>query len=126
MVLSGGLYSSYFSLYSSYFSLLTHLLYMIPLGFSDMTILRSTLTITLDFFHPHLILALSAFCSPTPELRTFPRFENFAVFSITSSNVTFSSTSVLSAKPEHFLLTKSIYLGQALSFSIFYSPNSYI
>ena len=90
-------------------------------SFNDRTFLHSTLAISLKFFYPHFI---TASCTFLPELRTSPRYKNFAAFSVTSpSSFTFLSTLVLSVKPEHFFHTKSTYyLGQAL----FYYMASFI
>ena len=85
------------------------------LSFSSITLLRSILAISLNFFYPHLILAVTASYTPSPALRASPRYNNFAKFSIALSSIaTFLLTLVLSIKPEHFLHPKISCSVQAL------------
>ena len=53
-------------------ALFTQLLYILPFSFSDTALSRSTLAISLNFFHPHLILAVTASCTPPLESKKHP------------------------------------------------------
>ena len=78
-------------------------LYMLLLSFSDTTLLLSTFAMSLNFFHLHLLLTVTAFCTPHPERKTSPKYKNFTTFSMASpSSFTFSSTLVLTVKPESY------------------------
>ena len=71
-------------------ALFTQPLYVLPLSFSDTTFLHSTLAISLNFFHPHLIFALLLQRLKYLKIRKSP------------CSVTFSLTLVLLVKPKSY------------------------
>ena len=85
------------------------------LSVSATQLIHSTLScLSLNFFPPNLILAVTASCSTPPQLNASPKYENFVIFYIIlllhlhyPSTVTSPSFSALSVEPQHFLHTKS-------------------
>ena len=72
--------------------------------FCSTTVLHCSLATSFNFFHPDLIFAVTASCTPFPELKTYQKYENFATIFITLPvGVTTLSTSVVSPTAVLFL-----------------------